>query len=605
MKKEFVFYVLLLIVYLSSFLNTLFANNYLFIQSNTYVQLSVALVSFFIFLFSIVSSKKIVFPKDFRCHDVAILFLISFFAIRYLFSTAFNHLNGQLITLVACAFFYIILNNFIDNNKTQKIKILFFFISLIGCFQIFYAILQLIGLLPVLFNFKFGGSFGNPGDLANFLAVTWSVNLLLFIWERNNWRKWLLGVIILLHLFLLVISVARTAWIAVFVSTLFLLLNTNWVKRSLERAHSILKHKKWVKLLIIVGFVLLTAIVGWRMYEMKSSSADGRLFIWKTCIQLIKEKPLFGHGYESFLTVQRNTQIEYFANHPDDIKKGMLAANCSFAFNDFLQFTVEYGMVGLLLLLTIFLLPFRRITTKTDTEKQIIVTTRAVFIAIFICALFSYPLQNQTIMLLFVTFFAISSSYDNTPILSFPLTRKVKVPALMVFLGLSLLLLNFNIQKIENGLKWKKAHALSQSEPEKAFNIYSEIHDFMDHDRSFISNYGSIFYSLKKYDKLVEYYEKFGYLCTSSDILLMVGESYEKLENYSKAETYYRKASNLIPHLFVPRYRLLKLYLKQGLDEKAKLEAEKIRVLPIKVYSDKVKGIKTEVNEYLYNSSSQ
>jgi tetratricopeptide (TPR) repeat protein len=207
-------------------------------------------------------------------------------------------------------------------------------------------------------------------------------------------------------------------------------------------------------------------------------------------------------------------------------------------------------------------------------------------------------------MLLFVTFLAISSAYDTRCILSFQLARKLKVPALIVLLGLSLLVLNFNIRKIENGLKWKQAHALSQSDPEKAFKIYSQIHDFMDHDRSFISNYGSIFYSLKKYDKLVEYYEKFGYLCTSSDILLMVGESYEKLENYAKAEAYYRKATNLIPHLFVPRYRLFKLYLRKGLVEKANLEAEKIRDLPIKVYSDAVKGIKTEVNEYLYNSSS-
>jgi O-antigen ligase len=601
-NKQF-FILALLFVIASSFSHTAKIENFLFIQLATYIQLTISLLAAFVVIYLFLLKRSHSYLININPTDFIVLFLTGYVLIVFQLSRDYNYLYNPIIMFMIWGTLYFLIKRVVHADRTIKVKSLLYLFSLVGCFQIFYASLQYLDILPELFYHRYGGSFGNSGDLANFLAVTWSVSLGLFLWRRNNLRKWLLGVILLLHLFLLVISVARTAWIAVLVSTLYLLLTTSWVKNRVGKIHNYLRQKKWIIISLFLGFLTLMTFAGWKMYAMKSLSADGRLFIWQTCIQLIKEKPLFGHGYESFLTVQRNAQIEYFATHPEDLETGMLAANSSFAFNDFLQFAIEYGIVGLLLLITIFLLPFRKVTTTTDTDRQIVLTIRAAFIVLFVCALFSYPLQNQTIILLFVTFLAISSAYDTRCILSFKLTQKVKVPALIVFLGLSLLLLNFNIRKIENGLKWKQAHALSKSESEKAFELYSEIHDFMDHDRSFITNYGSIFYSLKEYDKLVEYYEKFGYLCTSSDILLMVGESYEKLENYDKAEAYYRKATNLIPHLFVPRYRLFKLYLRQGLDEKANIEAKKIRDLPIKVYSDKVKGIKTEVNEYLYNSS--
>jgi len=598
-NKQFLFFAVLILIG-STFLYTVRFDNFLFIQSGTYIQLVFSILA-------IPAGLWLVFYKNNKSRfvkiditDLILFFFAGYILITYLFSKAYNRLLNPITSFIVWIGIYIIVKQAIKTDKESKAKILFYLFSFTACFQIVYAILQYLDILPCLFYHRYGGSFGNSGDLASFLTVTYSVTFGLLFLEKSRRRRILLITIILLHLFLIVISVARTAWIAVLVSTLFLVLNTRFFKKVWAKTLVKLRSKKWIIPVIIIGIFLFVGLAAWKMYGIKSSSANGRLFIWKTCIQAIKEKPLFGHGYESFLTVQRNAQIDYFASHPEDMKNGMLAANSAFAFNDFLQFTVEYGIFGLILLLGIFALLFRKVKPPGYSGHEIVLTVQAAVVSIFVCALFSYPLQNQTIMLLFVTLLAIRSSYDDT-ILQFTLKPALKIPILIVFIGLNLFLLNFNIRKIENGLKWKKAHALSQKNPEKAYEIYSEIHGFMDHDRSFISNYGSVFYNLKEYDKLVEYYEKCGYLCTSSDILQMVGDSYDKLENYPKAEEYYRKASDMIPHLFVPRYKLFKLYLKTGEVEKANEEAIKIKDMKIKVYSDKVKFIKTEVNEYLYN----
>jgi O-antigen polymerase len=80
---------------------------------------------------------------------------------------------------------------------------------------------------------------------------------------------------------------------------------------------------------------------------------------------------------------------------------------------------------------------------------------------------------------------------------------------------------------------------------------------------------------------------------------IILGMSYEEEKNYRKAEENYRNASYLMPHLFVPKYDLFRLYINTRQLDKAHIVALEIRSMKIKVFSDAVKDIKTEVNKYL------
>ncbi|MEI3467661.1 MAG: O-antigen ligase family protein [Bacteroides intestinalis] len=88
-------------------------------------------------------------------------------------------------------------------------------------------------------------------------------------------------------------------------------------------------------------------------YFLKKESADARLFIWKNSGQLLYTSPLTGSGVNTFASRYMYTQAEYFANHPDSPYK-LKASDNSHAFNEYLRIIVEYGIIGLILLLLLF-----------------------------------------------------------------------------------------------------------------------------------------------------------------------------------------------------------------------------------------------------------
>ena len=589
-----------------SFCNTIFSTYYRYIQNSTYIQLFIVLFLFIsVFILWLKKKKLRELLMKTKCIDLAFILLALYFSFQFFISTHFNILFDQILMFITFSIFYLILSIIWGNNNKNGIPRIFYVLSMTGVFQIIYSILQYFDIAATLFGYKFGGTFGNPGDLANFLALTYSITLgLLFIEKRKQRRIWLI-VILVSHLFLITISLARTAWLATISSSIFIFAinlksSTIWFK-----LRAILTKTKWIVPLCLFLSITILGIGGWKIYELKAASANGRIFIWQLCLQLITEKPLFGHGYESFLSSLRYGQINYFVTHPQDLKNGMLAANSAFAFNDFLQFMVEYGIVGGVLLMSLFVLPFRKTKLKNKNDKKILTIVRAFILALFVCGMFSYPLQNQSIVILLVIVLSIYSSLDQQIIFKLKWFSKLKYPIAIMSLFFCIFVGRFNYKKIINGLKWKQAFILLQTNPQEGADIYDSIFDFMKHDRSFISNFGLSLYKTGEYQKLVDYYEEYERYNPSSDILIMIGKSYEKLENYQIAEEKYRMASNLIPHLFIPRYQLFKLYQKKGEREKAFEEAKCMSEMKIKVYSEIVKNIKTEVNEYLFNENTK
>jgi hypothetical protein len=79
---------------------------------------------------------------------------------------------------------------------------------------------------------------------------------------------------------------------------------------------------------------------------MKKGSADGRLFIWKTSCQLIKEKPVFGHGIGKFTAYYMDKQADYFKDNPGSVQSNV-ADDILYPFNEYIKTVVELGIAGL------------------------------------------------------------------------------------------------------------------------------------------------------------------------------------------------------------------------------------------------------------------
>jgi O-antigen ligase len=91
---------------------------------------------------------------------------------------------------------------------------------------------------------------------------------------------------------------------------------------------------------------------------MKQASADGRLFIWRVSMDMVKEFPLYGKGADGFTANYMPAQAAYFEAHPnsDYIRQ---ATDNVHAFNEYLRIVCEYGFVGLLLLAALLFFAFR------------------------------------------------------------------------------------------------------------------------------------------------------------------------------------------------------------------------------------------------------
>lgn len=90
----------------------------------------------------------------------------------------------------------------------------------------------------------------------------------------------------------------------------------------------------------------------------KKDSADGRLLIWQCSAQLIFRKPVSGYGGNGFTANYMNEQAAYFTKHSDS-KYAMLADNVRHPFNEFLKWTVNYGLTGLCLILLLIVIPLQ------------------------------------------------------------------------------------------------------------------------------------------------------------------------------------------------------------------------------------------------------
>lgn len=601
MRRKISGAIIVITILLSSFISTVNFRNYLFIHCLSYVFLASGICfSFVLFKYTPLVGKKEKTEFWINLTDLSILVLFCYLLIRYIFSPQFNSMPDNILFIVIIAFSYFYIKYVSGNNNKKIVKIILYSILFAGLLQMFYGFLQLAGILPNLFQFKFGGSFGNPGDLVNFLIIPYTVTLGLFFCEKKKAIRFFLFLSVILYIFLFVISFARTGWIACIVSSAFLLYYLKSLQIGLLTLWNV--NKKHISRYFIIFIIALSLIVftSHKLYSFKRSSAEGRIFIWKQCAGMIYEKPIFGHGYESLLTELGRHQMNYFRQHSGDIKNGWYASEPVFAFNDYLQISVEFGIVALLLLLfSISRAVFFKYPKIPNEEFTILAIIRSAIIGVLICMFFSYPLKNASIMFCFFVLIALVSSFETSAILKFTITRKhVLASLLIMFIFLSAILAQSS-NSIINGLKWKKAFAGSESGKGNYVIKYENIFNSLKSDKSFIMNYGSILHKSKRYSQCIDLYERYGYLCLSSDMYLILGECYEKTKNYKKAEDNYKNASFLIPHLFMPKYSLFKLYEVTNQPVKMDSIAVQISTMKIKIFSEIVRKIKTEVNEYL------
>lgn len=589
------------IAVLSSFAVSFNLSEFVYIDDYNYIFIVLGIVFglYFFYKLFIINETAI----EFNIIDVLIILFIGYIFVRKaLMPGSFYSLSIiYLLLLLIC---YYITKEFIRVNLISKQKISvdflnYLFLSL-ALIQLLHGLLQFIGLMPNYENspFKIGGAFMNPGAYANFVIVLLPFSLVCALYNQNKFLKYYSYVILLLSIIMLGLSNARTAWIAGVIIIIII------INRKFKLIKRIVSLNKLNKILLISSIIILLFASAYVLYNLKRNSANGRVFIWQNSIHLISQKPLFGSGYNMFYKAINDYQAQFFSKNKTS-SFIPLSGDVKYAFNDFLEITVNLGIFGLLFFLSLLFTSLRVPIINKDISPQnvnFLYSAKLSIIAILITSLFSYPLNIHSILILF---------YFNIAVLSASLQKPLKVItfhnySIKLIFGISFMLAVFfeyyHIQIFQAFKKWKKAVDYVDSRQLKEANIlFNEIEPKLNFSYEFLFNYGNWYRLQGDYFNAIRYLEKSAESVSNKDLYIALGDCYQGLNELKKAEACYIKAGNFMPYLFTPKYELFKLYKQTKDTQNALFIANELLGQEIKIYSPVIGEIKAEAFKYINN----
>lgn len=581
---------------------------------------------FIVFIYSciVIGSIHIFFTVLFKAKtihisklDITLLMLIIYITFnRYFIQTEYSF-SIRYIELLGLGILYLALRNISINSYTW----LLLAIIVSGIIQAVYGNLQLFGYYPSNHSeFKINGSFFNPGPYAGFLAAVWPIALAMYLFKEqfvtylqlpfSNKTKLLHTVIYYILNYVPIIGIvtvvlvlpasrSRAAWLSVIISTIVLI---EYRYKILKRVFGKMSTAK--KTSLIVLSVSIMCVVLYSVYHLKKRSSDGRLFIWDITTNIIKDNSITGVGIDRFKAYYMDYQANYF-NVNGETEEVLVADNTYYAFNEFLQFTAEEGIVGVLLLAVIsfFILKIK----VAEKQLPILQLILAGLIAIAVFANFSYPMQILPIKFVLIVLLSLLGQLEakkwsfltHTTLKKYGAFFSKLVSASFIFFGIVKGTVYF--KTIDQAYKdWQSALTIYQyGDYEGAIEDYVKAYPILKKEGDFLMNYGKTLSIAKQYDKAVVVLEEAKQHLNTTIIETALGDAYKGLKEYDKAETAYLNAANMIPVRFYPLYLLAKLYDEGGESKKAIAMANRILEKEIKVPSTAIKEIQLEMKEII------
>lgn len=435
-------------------------------------------------------------------------------------------------------------------------------IILVACTaQAIFFLLQQINLL-LLDSINGAGSFDNVAGFASCLVLGLPVgeNLL-----RNGTsrQKWLVGASKVICIIAIVWAQSRAGMLCVFL-WLFLL----YVPRNKQ---------KWF-------FVLLPlVIIGLLFY--KSDSSRGRWFILERTLNMIFEHPLCGWGLGGFQAHYMDWQADFFQQYPTS-PFAMLADNIRHPLNEWLAVTVDFGIIGLAVVTTMFLYTLWYAEKHSSSLSQ---KGKHIIILLATFSFFSYPFQYPFTWVMMV--------WGALAIYHVPTYRHLKVCSAMV---ITLAIVGgyylFEHRKDEARLE-KLYEKTNLGLYDIAAPKYQELYPQHQRDCQFLFYNASNLYLAEQYPQALQK----AMLCKSYladyDLSLLIGDIYRGLGRQDSSLFYYERAHYMCPSRFSPLYEMFNVYKEYGDTANSARLKDIILHKAIKINSEETSRIIQEVSD--------
>ncbi len=486
-------------------------------------------------------------------------------------------------TILFGLFYSILLLLFSLNKENVSINLsiesIFKTYVFIGVLEVAYSLLQLLDIIPSYNRFfAYTGSFENPALYAMFLSLCAPATLYLYYSEKNFKQLWFW--LYILFASMIIMSESRTGIIATLVVSLYICYSFT------EKLQVFLSKRR--NQLLIVSLMAITLIA---LYLFKADSANGRLLIWRVCMDMIAERPLLGFGHGGFLANYMQYQAEYLSAHPDS-PFIMLADNISHPFNEFLLVLVNYGVIGLIVLSLLIIFTISQIHKCKQNEQ---IALKSMLYSILICCCFTYPL-NAAFMWITIGF-----------IIAYTVCNRSNSSILYrtILLCFCILIFTVLLVRFPNERRWKiTEHQSLVYNTETVLKDYEALHIDLSYNGYFLYNYGAELHHYGYYERSKDVLLECSGLLNDYDVQMLIGECYKHIGDTVSAIKHYTNASYMIPSKFLPSYYSMKLFAETGDTVAALSEAYKIVSKEVKIKEAKnVHKIREEASAMIDNNS--
>ena len=429
--------------------------------------------------------------------------------------------------------------------------------------------------------------------------------------SRNNRAvSWTLKIIGGVSLIVFFSAQSRAAVLALCGSMILLFSKTEYV-----RIRVIVFLKRYFLLIAIAAVVLVSGA-----YMFKKTSADSRFFINKISVLTMKSNNWKGVGPGRFGGEYGKTQAEYFKNQiaengKEDLDWSVIDSHDRLiadipinAFNEYLNIGIEFGLLAMLSFIGIIVTGIM-VSYKRNTLWCYGLMALAIF------ALFSYPLHIISFQVLTAMMLAacISDRYPIKQIINNQLavsgTNKLSVApwallSVLVLLSVSVTGKVSDIKQYHNALrKWKEMehwHVLKHYDfvVEDSPSIYPYLQD----EQLFLFEYGQSLNKTGYYSKSDSVLEQGVQFSCDPIYWNIMGDNCLAVDDYVKAEEFYKHAFYMVPNRIYPLYKLAKLYEMKGDTLSFLSMAEKVDGFIPKQESAKTEEYRSEIRniKYLY-----
>jgi O-antigen polymerase len=455
------------------------------------------------------------------------------------------------------------------------------------------ALYQYFFLNPLGSGLVMSANMGNSGAVASYMAMLFPLMLIYVNASKKSIFQYVYRIVIALTLIALFFTQARAAWIAVAVSSLFIL----FFKNATKIKETVKQYKK-IKNIFLFVFMCLFISSGYLLFSLKKDSANGRLFIWKRTLEVFADSPITGVGFQQFGSVYPLYQSKYLQQNPQDSAK-LLANDINHAFNEYFHIAAELGGIGLILFLMIFVclgIPFFR---KKEQLDNLELASYAGVLSFLILSFFTYPFKIFSIQFLLIGFIAIIVSKFSGKVF-FSIVKK-GITAVLSFSCLILVFVSISeLNRFKKEASWKEVYEQrSKLSWKTRARVYEKLYPIQQDNWDFLSIYGIELTVNKDYRKAIEVLELATKYMKTSDLYTHLGISYEETGAYEKARIAYETGIYMVPHKFFPKYRLVFLYQKMGLNLEAVTLAKNMLSTTAKIKSKVAIGIKYEMKKFL------